>query len=122
PAQAEPVAGVYLHAAAANTLLQAPLFTLTEKGRGVADLLIALVPILFVLVVRVLNGGGIADHSLWPDRLMIGTAIAVFVVGFLWIAFTGILWLDYLMVVAALLFHGPVEHLVETVLHAIRRT
>jgi hypothetical protein len=33
----------------------------------------------------------------------------VFAFGYFWVAFTGILWIDYLLVIAALLLHGPLE-------------
>jgi CHASE2 domain-containing sensor protein len=112
PAQAEPVTGVYVHAAATYTLVKAPLFKLTPLGRIAADIAAALVPLGVVLMVRLKSSrrhaDAAADHRLarWLTR---GTAALVFAFGYFWVAFTGILWIDYLLVIAALLLHGPLE-------------
>ena len=124
PGQAEPVAGVYVHAAAAHTLVGAPLYRPTHVGRIVADLFAALVPLGFVLWVRLSRRRPMGDPAAddrFANRLMIGTAVAVFVLGYFWIAISGILWTDYLMVVVALLLHRPFERLVHGGLHLFRR-
>ena len=120
PAASEPVAGVYVHAAATHTLLAEPLFRPTIWGRLFGDLVAALLPLWFVLRVR-LSKSRLAADTASADRfatvLMAITAIGVFVLGYFWIVATGILWTDYLMVVIALLLHRPLERL----LHAIYR-
>lgn len=113
PTRSEPVAGVYVHAAATQTLLSAPLFRLTTIGRFVADALAALIPLGIVLRVRTRQAAaGRSDpgHGL-ASALTIGMAVAVFIAGYLFVAWTRIMWTDCLMVSAALLLHGPLERL-----------
>lgn len=124
PAQAEPVAGVYVHAAAAYTLVESPLFELTTWGRVAADLAAALVPLVSILAIRwwriTYAKKDSHDHEL-ARRLMIATAIGIFVLGYFFIVKTGILWTDYLMVVLALLLHGPLERLGGLISRLVRR-
>ncbi len=121
PTQAEPLAGVYVHAAAVYTLTDAPLFRPTHAGRIVADVVAALVPLGFVLFVRLRRSRRPMDdagaHTL-TRRLTLGTAALVFLCGYFWVTYTGVLWTDYLMVIAALLLHGPIER---TSLRLLRR-
>lgn len=114
PTRSEPVAGVYVHAAATHTLISAPLFRLTGFGRFVADAVAALIPLGIVLRVRTRQaaaGRPHAGHGL-ASALTIGMAVAVFIAGYLFVAWTRIMWTDCLMVSAALLLHGPLERLV----------
>lgn len=112
PGRSEPVAGVYVQAAAVYTLVQAPLYKFTPTARVVVDLVASVIPIGFVLGWRLFAiagqwryGGG---HGL-PLALTVGTAVVVFLLGHLWIVVTGILWTDYLMVTGALLLHAAIE-------------
>jgi hypothetical protein len=112
PAQAEPVPGVFVHAAATYTRVAAPLYRLTPAGRVAADVAAAVIPLGLVLAVRLRRLQGTPDagaaHRL-ARTLTWSAAAAVFAIGYFWVVFTGILWTDYLMVVAALLLHGPLE-------------
>lgn len=114
-----PVPGVYLHASATYTLLEAPLFRLTHAGRIVGDAFAAglvfgpvfLTGLYFQRKGRV---GGI-PHSLHAI-LTVTVIVLVASIGHLLVRQVRLLWTDYLMVVGALLLHGPIERLTEHVL------
>src|SRR5262249_55865542 len=112
PTESKAVPGVYVQAAAAYTLIDAPLYRFTHLGRILADVFAALIPLGIVLGFR-LSRAHLAKNS-EDDRLfrvLAWTVSAViFVIGYFWVNLTGILWTDYLMVIAALLLHAPLEH------------
>jgi hypothetical protein len=108
----EPIPGIYIHAAAVYTLMEAPLWELSNKWiRLSIDLLLALVIIVFDRWM---------DHMLGSDsqyklrtRLEIVVpalmAACVLVLGLLWVEVTGIYWTDFVVVAIVLLIHKPLE-------------
>jgi CHASE2 domain-containing sensor protein len=113
PGESTPVPGVFVHASAAYTLMEAPLYRLTHVGRIVADVLAALIPLGCVLLVRlrhIRRSPSEAAAQRLFTRVAFLTAGLAFVFGYIVFERTGILWTDYLMVIAALLLHGPLEH------------
>jgi CHASE2 domain-containing sensor protein len=114
PGRGMPVPGIYVHAAATNTLLQAPLFRLTPQGRIAADALAALlvfVPFLFIQ----LYYSQISVHKEAINRLQqiltVLVIIAILFIGHFLVYKTRLMWTDYLMVIGALLLHSPMERI-----------
>ena len=116
PGQGAPVPGVYVHAAAVNTLLGTPLYTLTHAGRILADILAALVPLGMMFAIEWSPRGLAASESgakKFSRLLAVGMAVAIVAFGYFWIDWTGIVWTDFLMVIGALLLHGPAEQVID---------
>jgi CHASE2 domain-containing sensor protein len=115
PGRGTPVPGIYLHAAASYTLLQAPLYRLTHAGRVAADGLAALCVFGTILIVRL-------SYSRWAHRelathrmhvlLTAVVILTVIVIGHYLVSTIRLIWTDYLMVVGALLLHSPAERYV----------
>jgi CHASE2 domain-containing sensor protein len=108
--------GIYVHAAAVNTLLETPLYTLTRAGRILADILAALVPLGVIFATEISRCRHAMSKSLgekFTRSIAIGMAIVIVVVGYFWIDWTGILWTDFLMVIGALFLHGPAEQVID---------
>ena len=116
PGQGSPVPGVYVHAAAVNTLLDAPLYKLTDVGRVVADVLATMIPLGIIFAFewsrRKRDVAEAAAERLFRS-LALGMAAVIVVFGYFWIDWTGVLWTDFLMVIGALLLHAPAERLVD---------
>ncbi len=112
PGRGMPVPGVLLHASAAFTLLQAPLFRLTHAGRALADFGAALLvfgPVLLLGVGwRSWTGSDLPAHRLHA-AITVAVVFAVIAVGHFLVTSLRLIWTDYLMVVGALLLHSPVE-------------
>jgi CHASE2 domain-containing sensor protein len=107
----EPIPGVYIHAAAVYTLMEAPLWELSEWVRYSIDLLLALVMLLFERLLEHLLGSVSHDklrrslEVLMPALL----AVAVLKIGVLCVDHTGIYWTDFVLVAFVLLIHKPLE-------------
>ena len=112
PGRGVPLPGVYLHAAATYTLLQAPLYRLTHGGRIAADALTALLAFGPVALVgaRVRRGGRspATAHRLHLALTAV-VVVAVLLVGQVLVHRIRLIWTDYLMVIGALLLHAPIE-------------
>lgn len=112
PAQPHPVPGVFVHAVAAYTLLEAPLYELTHLGRIVMDVAAALVLLLLVAGLRVLvyRWTGRDPATGWASFVfLVAVSAGIFGLGYLWIDEVGILWTDYLVVIAVLWIHWLLE-------------
>jgi CHASE2 domain-containing sensor protein len=111
------VPGIYKHAAAAYTLIKAPLYELTGIGRVFVDFLLSamvLVPLalLRVLVARKTRNNRLAEESTMVLLTAVVTII-VFVVGVIFVHYTRTIWDDFLFVILALWIHRPVAHGIE---------
>jgi hypothetical protein len=106
-----PLPGVYIHAAAVDTILEAQLFKLSVVGSILIDIFLALFMLLFERLVEHLLGSVSHDklrrslEVLMPALL----AVAVLRIGVFWVDHTGIYWTDFVLVAFVLLFHKPVE-------------
>jgi CHASE2 domain-containing sensor protein len=124
PDREREVAGVFIHACAAWTLLDAPIYSLTHAGRIAIDFLLA-----SVLLVFVLKGGTwlsklglpVSHDALhqWVPRIVCGTALLLGV-GF--IRMTRLMWDDFVFVSLGLLFfHAWLERGAEAIWDWTRR-
>ena len=119
------VAGVYLHACAAYTLLHHPLEKLTLKGRSVLDFLLAIIVLVPVALLRwryraAEPHGGIAHHRLSALLTFLIVVVAI-AAGVYAVNVHHLMWDDSLFVAFGLLIHRNVErHLVAIILFARR--
>ncbi|HLJ56426.1 MAG TPA: CHASE2 domain-containing protein [Chthonomonadaceae bacterium] len=109
--------GVLVHASAAYTMLQSPLFQPTLPGRIAGDLLLGLLGIAIVVGRRLWHIHRGLDE---PSEAHINTIhnvttavifVSVIVAGIFLVQKTHVIWDDFPLVVVGLLFHRPVERL-----------
>jgi CHASE2 domain-containing sensor protein len=108
-----PYAGVFLHACAAYTLLERPLYQLKEGGRLLVDLALSLGIFGIVLAFRLRSRQPAAEaffeHRL-PELLAVTVAITVFALELWLVPITHFMWDDFILVSLVLLAHSPIEH------------
>jgi CHASE2 domain-containing sensor protein len=112
PGRRRLVPGVFLHATAADTLDQSPLYELRPAGRLIADAGLSL------LVLSIVIGAGVYARRRWNVELsehrlhQLATwvvALATTVTGAILVHRTRLMWNDFLFVVGALLIHQHVS-------------
>jgi CHASE2 domain-containing sensor protein len=121
PGEPEPVPGVYLHACAAATLLQSPLYELRPAVRLTLDLVLALGVLCWLTWLRLRAprmGKTVAETSLPPAFGLV--AIAVIFTGLL-LARWRVFWPDLLIASVLLAIHPLVEWARHTLVHALSR-
>jgi CHASE2 domain-containing sensor protein len=108
-----PYAGVFLHACAAYTLLERPLYHLQDAGRYLMDFALSLAIFGIVLALRLLNHSTerekFFEHRL-PELLAAFLAVTVFVCELWLVPITHFMWDDFILVSLVLLAHSPIEH------------
>ena len=111
PGRASPVGGVYLEASHAYTLAIEPLYEFKHSVRLVLDLMVSMAIILGVAGFRYrhLKEGEKFPWHKWQSRFIYGTVAVVVFAGILLVRWYGIMWLDFFLVVFALLLHPSVE-------------
>jgi CHASE2 domain-containing sensor protein len=110
PGRSTPVGGVFLHACATYTLVREPLFELSHSFRLLLDFLISAIIILSVAWIRFrhINTGNFSWHG--PQAKFVYSAVAVVLVsGVLMVRWLNVMWLDFFLVMSALLLHPRVE-------------
>jgi hypothetical protein len=115
PGRGQPVQGIYIHASAAYTLLQAPLYKLTAYGRIVADLLVCLMVFGSIAAIRWAYyrkmQSDVAAHRL--HIILTGLVVIVVILsGDILVQRIRLMWTDFLLVIGALLLHSPVAQFV----------
>jgi CHASE2 domain len=93
--------GALLHAALAHTLLDDPIAEFKHSVRLVLDVLLALAVVLFVNFTKQQTG-----REGW---VIAGTVAVVLTLGFAFVVWFRVMWLDFLLVVVFLLLH-PAAH------------
>jgi hypothetical protein len=110
-----PAPGVLVHACAVYTLLNRPVNRLTEIGRVVVDVMLSLAAFGAILLVRLhykTTQSEVQTHRLYNLLVLaIIVGVIVFAVGL--IKSTRVIWDDYLLVIAGLIAHGPLERFSE---------
>ena len=116
----EPIPGIFIHAAALDTLMEAQLFKMSLKGTILIDGALSLFLILCVTLMSFLLDS--VTHSTMRMNLEVAmTALLAAVVisaGWRFVDLTRIYWTDFIVVAFLLLFHKPVE----AVFHIARET
>ncbi|MEO6391901.1 MAG: CHASE2 domain-containing protein [Pyrinomonadaceae bacterium] len=107
----EPFAGVFLHSAAAYTFAREPMYEFKVWVRFLLDLLLSAGIIGWVAIARFRHLGkkGTFNWHKLQNRLVLVILSAVLVLAVLLVRFSGILWLDFIMVMLALWLHPMVE-------------
>ena len=111
PGRERPVGGVYLEASGAYTLAIEPLYEFKRSVRLGLDLVVSVAIILGVAWIRYrhLKEGEKFPWHKWQSRFIYGTVAVVIFAGILLVRWLGIMWLDFFLVVFALLLHPSVE-------------
>ena len=108
PGPIKPLKGIYLHACAAYTFVREPLYDLKHICRFLLDVLVCVVLIIPPAIVDYI----MRDH---PHREIIGNVahyglpVVVLVSGLFLVRFSGIMWFDFIAIVAALWIHPAVH-------------
>jgi CHASE2 domain-containing sensor protein len=111
PGRSQPYPGVYLHAAAVQTLLAVPLFEVTKAGKFAIDVVPSVLILLVILFLRCYysrSGETVATHRLQGIFTLLIVVIPI-VAGVWFVRHTRILWHDFLLALFALVFHPSVE-------------
>lgn len=107
----EPFSGVYLHAAAVYTFAREPMYEFKYSVRFLLDLLLSGFIIFYVAAARYRHMGDrkIYDWHRLQKLLVWGVLAAVAMLAIVLVRYAGILWLDFLSVIIALLIHPKIE-------------
>jgi len=109
----KPYAGVFLHACAAYTLLERPLYRLKESGRFLLDFVLSVAIFGIVLGFRWRPHSTHVDEFLehrLPQLLALFMAVSLILFELLLVPRTHLMWDDFLLVAGVLLVHAPIEH------------
>jgi CHASE2 domain-containing sensor protein len=116
------VPGVYLHACAAYTLSNAPLYELTWPSRLGVDLLLSMLVLLSVIGLRLYfmnrTTRKVAAHRLQVIFTWL-VIIAAFVVSVVFVSKTRLMWSDFILVLTGLALHPYLECLFEEKKHKV---
>ena len=116
---------VYVQASAVYTLTEKPLYELTFWGHLLIDILLSISIIGFVALWRLYyvivkkSDKAIHSHKL-PKRITIVTLLVALIVGVLFINLTQIMWVDFVLVIIALLLHLIFEGWIDKVIEFLK--
>jgi CHASE2 domain-containing sensor protein len=115
PGHEQPVAGVYVHASAAYTLVQGALREFNHGFRIFLDVAISI----FISASLFFARGGQKGSRRWRARswILVSAVAVVLAAGVLLVRWYNVMWLDFLLVGFALLLHPKVEGWFETFMH-----
>lgn len=105
------VAGIYLHALATNTLVSDPVYEFKHWFTILLDAALGLFVVLGQLVVgvRYRKDGSFSAHR-WENRFIWAAVALTVSCGLILVKFYNVLWLDFLLVMLALLLHSKVQN------------
>jgi hypothetical protein len=112
PGEHEPIPGVYIHASAIYTLSQAPLFQLSEQGRWIVDLMLAIVVIGTIGAIRWYYAGRATNefaHDKVEGMLIVVVIVLSIAIGVGFVHLHRVLWTDFVLAIFALLLHPMTE-------------
>lgn len=105
-----PVTGSYIHASAAYSLVDEPVYKFKHWVTIILDLLLGLVVVFGLFFVRWRHRGDTQFSShLWESRFITFSILITLLLGFLLVRFFNVLWLDFFLVIFALLLHSKVQ-------------
>jgi CHASE2 domain-containing sensor protein len=107
----EPIPGVYIHAAAVYTLMEAPLWEVRGRLSDSIDLLLALVMLVLERWMDHIRGFGSHDKVRTTPEVVVPALLAVLVLmfGVIFVVLSGFYWTDFVAVAITLLIHKPLE-------------
>jgi CHASE2 domain-containing sensor protein len=112
PARDQPYPGVFLHAAAADTLIKEPLYEVTARGRIVIDLVLSVGILLTIVLIRMgqryKQRQGIDVHRLEGVLTLLVVVLAV-VAGVIFVRTTRVMWDDFFLALTMMVFHPSIE-------------
>ena len=114
----KPYPGVYLHASAAYTLQNHPLYRLKFLGVLLLDALFSVLVFIPLLLIRFhrLNQGKQDFMDYGVAEIVSFVVMAALVAFAIWgVGRTRLMWDDFIIVAAAVIVHTPVEHAVERI-------
>jgi CHASE2 domain-containing sensor protein len=115
--------GIYLHACSAYTLARAPLYELKWQGRVLIDLLFSVSILAIIVVLRLYyakrTSRKVATHRL-EGILTLAIIAGALIVGVWFVKVTRLMWDDFILVFAGLIFHPSIERRVETLIKTAR--
>jgi len=112
PGRDHTVPGVFLHACTAYTLAREPLYEFESSVRVFVDLIISFLVLLALAILRSIHlkrGQQFPLHQ-WHRRIIWPMVAVVIVAGISLVRWGHVMWLDFFLVIAALLMHPNVEH------------
>ena len=118
PGRERPIEGAYVHACAVHTLAAEPLYEFRGGVRLVLDVLIGVAIIGIVTYIRSQRSKEENDRS-WrrlQSKFIFGAVLVVIFAGIFLVRWLGVMWLDFLLVIFALLLHPSVEEWFESFL------
>jgi CHASE2 domain-containing sensor protein len=105
-----PVTGSHIHASAVYSLVDEPVYKLKHWVVLLLDILLGLFVVLGLLRVRLRH---LEDHQfsshLWESRFIVFSIIITLLLGLLFVRVFNVLWLDFSLVIFALLLHSKVQ-------------
>jgi CHASE2 domain-containing sensor protein len=123
PERNQPYPGIFLHACAAYTLIRAPFFEVTRKGRLGIDLVFSLAVLSTVILIRFYyksrTATEVAPHRLRGLFMMLAASTAL-VVGLVFVRETRLMWDDFLVAPVVLVFHPAFERRLATLWEQLR--
>lgn len=118
------VPGIYKHAAAAYTLIKAPLYELTTLGRIGLDLLLSAMVLVPVAGFRAFVSRRTTNRFAEKTAVGLLTAfvtIVVLIMGVFFVHYTRMIWDDFLFVIVALWLHSVVAEKLSALGASIRK-
>jgi len=116
PGQSRPVPGVFLHASAVYTQTIEPYYELNHGTKLVLDLAIGLIILLIITILRLMNTGNQVDWERKQKRYIWFAIIFCLIAGVIAVKISSILWLDFVLVIFALLLHPGAERRINKLL------
>lgn len=116
PGSVRPVPGVYLHASSVYSLMVEPLYELKYWSKIVIDFSLGFAILLIITIMRWRNGNRKIDWEKKQKRFILLAVLSCFITGILSVKFLNILWLDFGLVIFALLLHPAVEDVIKNLL------
>lgn len=109
--RASPIAGVYVHGCAAYTLAVEPLYEFKRSVRFALDFALSGIIILGAAWLRLRQSGVDNDQSRgWQGKFVWAAVVLTIILGIILVRLLSIIWLDFVLVVFALILHPKVEH------------
>lgn len=111
PGRSKAVAGIYIHASAAHTLAADPVYKFKYRFAIFLDGLLGSLVVLGLFIVRLCSHkeSNFSEHR-WENRFVLISIVLTLSLGLIMVKLYNVLWLDFLLVIFALLLHSTVQN------------